>query len=136
MQISYTALSVSLLLFSICADGALADQQRQILNTGCSTDPTGGDGVRHDCNSEPTTITAPDGYVFNQNTVQGGETSGAGDEHSCSLQWSNMVEVIAGSGIVQPRTATTSCHARGPSGHWAGRGWCGCSYSITMTKYR
>ncbi len=115
---------------------ASADQQTQTLSTQCTTDPTGGDGVRHDCNSDPTTITAPDGYVFSQNSVKGGETSGAGDEHSCNLSWSNFVEVIPGSGITQPRTATTSCHARGPSGHWAGRGWCGCTYTITLTKYK
>lgn len=112
-----------------------AEPTVQILTAGCTTDATGGDGVRHGCDSPPTIITAPPGHVFIQNHVEGGETSGAGDEHSCGLIWSNYVEVLPNTGITQPRTATAKAHARGPSGHWAGRGWVSCEYKIRITRY-
>ncbi|MDZ4212292.1 MAG: hypothetical protein U1C59_11335, partial [Methylotenera sp.] len=61
--------------------------------------------------------------------------SGNGDEHSCNLGFSNDVEVVKDTGIMQPRTMTMQAKARGPSGYFTGRGWANCSYSGYITKY-
>jgi len=131
------------LAVSVSASFALADDKARLaagtsqqVTCECTTDATGGDGVRHACDSTPSIINAPPNHVFNQNNVRGGETSGNGDEHGCPLAFSKFVEVIPNTGLTQPTTATTTCHARGPSGHWAGRGWVSCTYVIDLVKYK
>lgn len=113
-----------------------AAQTPQTVTSECTTDATGLDGVRHDCDSQPTIVTAPAGYVFIQNAVSGGETSGNGDEHACRTSWSEYVEVVQGTGITQPRTFSLQSHARSPSGHASGRGWSVCSYALLITQYK
>src|SRR5579871_3394821 len=101
---------------------AHAETHTQTLTASCNTNPTGLDGVRHDCTSSTSTINAADGYAFIQNDVAGGEVSGVGDKHECRLAWDNFVEIIPGSKIKLPRKASLSCYALGPSGRAAGGG--------------
>jgi hypothetical protein len=108
----------------------------QTLSAECTTDATGGDGVRHSCDSASSILTAPAGFVFIQNGLQGGETSGTGDEHECRVAWSNFVEVIPGTGITQPRTFTLQAHAKSPSGYFKGRGWATCTYQLSLAGYQ
>jgi hypothetical protein len=130
-------LATAALLSATCVPSpAWAAPTPQTLSAECTTDATGGDGVRHDCDSQPSTLTAPAGFVFIQNGLTGGETSGNGDEHECRNGWSNFVEVLPGSGITQPRTFSLRAHARSPSGHWSGRGWSVCTYTLTLTQYQ
>ena len=121
-------------LFFIAAHAAEAQGTSQSVSVECTTDATGLDGVRHDCNATPSVIRAPANFVFNQNTAKGGETSGNGDDHVCGLNFSDQIEVIPGTGITQP--ATTTAHARSPSGHASGRGWVNCTYTIELVKYK
>jgi len=111
-------------------------QTPQTIAADCTTDATAGNGVRHGCESNVSKLTAPDGFVFAEKTLTGGETSGAGSEHSCNLSWGDYMEVIPGTGIQQPRTVTLQAKARGPKGHFAGRGWAKCSYTVNLAKYK
>lgn len=126
------------LTLAVCLSfgSSLANAQQMTITAECTTDETGGDGVRHDCNSEPSTGTAPDGFVFNQNQAVVSKTSGTGDEHSCNFGWSDFTEVLPGTGITQPKTFTLSAHARSPSGHWAGRGWAKCTAILGLAEYQ
>ena len=111
-------------------------QSTQEIAAECTTDATGGDGVRHGCDSEVTRINAPAGHVFAEKTLQGGETSGNGSEHECRQGWDEYVEVIPGTKIMQPRVITLQAHARSPKGHFAGRGWAKCKYTVEISKYQ
>lgn len=128
--------SLILIAATVVSVHANAAPTPQKISAECTTDSTGGNGVRHDCDSTPSVVTAPDGFVFIQNGLSGGKTSGAGDEHDCRFSWSNYVEVIPGTGITQPRTFTLQAHARSPSGHWAGRGWVNCEFQLAVTSYK
>ncbi len=131
-----TATAIATLSGPATAQPQPSPPQSQTIAAQCTTDPTGGDGVRHSCESQRTVLNAPDGLVFIQARVEGGEVSGNGSEHGCRFNWDNFVEIIPGSGIVQPRSVWIQAYARGPSGHWAGRGWAGCNYNVYMTRYR
>jgi len=102
----------------------------------CTTKETGGDGVRHDCDSEVTKITAPDNHVFAERTLAGGEVSGNGSEHECRFNWADYIEVIEGTRIMQPRTMSLQAHARSPKGAFSGRGWAKCKFSVELSKYK
>ena len=102
---------------------------------GCTTDPTGIDGVRHSCDlATPYTITAPDGQVIDYNSVKIEETSAAGSEHSYSpnqpgtaqnpgylTSWISIIPHLPD--VKYPKTFQLYVHARGPTGHSSGRGW-------------
>ena len=124
----------------ITAQPALAaSQATQSVAAQCTTDSTGLNGVRHDCDSAPTVITAPAGFVFIKDGpkgLSGGKTSGNGSEHECRYEWSDLVEVVPGTGITQPRTFSLRAHARSPHGHSSGRGWVACQYQLTLTAFQ
>lgn len=130
----YAALAASVTALILANSPATA--QMMNITAECTTDETGGSGVRHDCDSAPSTGSAPDGYVFSQNQALVTKSSGNGDESDCNFGWSDFVEVVPGSGLTQPRTFTLSAHARSPSGHWAGRGWANCSATLRLAKYK
>lgn len=113
-----------------------ASAQQMTITAECTTEDTGGDGVRHDCQSSPSVGTAPEGFVFNQNEILLSKTSGNGDEHRCDFGWGDFKEVIPDTGITQPSTFTLSAFARSPSGHWAGRGWANCTATISLVKFK
>jgi len=86
-----------------------------------STDPTGGDGVRHDKFSEWQTVTAPAHHVIVKDSVHVYEESANGDSHRIELDFSDPVKVFGT--ITQPQTIKARAYALGPSGYWSGRGW-------------
>ena len=97
----------------------------------CTTEGTELSGVRHGCQSEVQSVTAPKGYVLARDTLSGGETGANGSEpNPCRISFSDSVEVIPG--VPQPRTVHLQAHARSPKGHGSGRGWATCVYSIRM----
>jgi hypothetical protein len=73
---------------------------------------------------------APDGFVLSQNSLSGGLISGNGSEQECHVDWSQMTEVLPG--ITQPRRLTLRAHALSPKGHFAGRGWATCKYTVSL----
>lgn len=137
-----TAAAVGVTAMLVLGGGAHADQAVQTITAGCTTDATGWNGVRHACDSAPSVVRAPAGFVFVKDGAMGpkgppgGKESANGSEHSCNFAWSDYVEVIAGTGIMQPQTFTLNAHARSPHGHASGRGWVKCRYDVTMTRYQ
>ncbi|MBY3104509.1 hypothetical protein HFO68_08075 [Rhizobium laguerreae] len=131
-----TKLAATLMVVSpiaILATGATAVETNLTTLTAtaqCTTDATGGDGVRHGCDSEIQTLQAPDSFVLAQNSLVGGLISGNGSEQECHIEWSQQTEILPG--IAQPRRLTLRAHARSPKGHFAGRGWATCKYSVTL----
>jgi len=92
---------ITMCLSSLVVFGATTTQE---IAAECTTEATGPDGTRENCDSAVTRVTAPESHVFSEKTLQGGETSGNGSEHECRLKWENYVEVVSGSEIYQPRT--------------------------------
>lgn len=100
----------------------------------CTTKATGLDGARNACDSEITTLTAPQGYAFVKETLQGGEISGNGSEHECHVNWQDNVAVIPGTQKTLHGVVTLQAHARSPQGHFSGRGWAKCTYIVEISK--
>jgi hypothetical protein len=115
---------------------SVAFSATQEIAAECTTKETGGDGARNGCDSDVTRITAPDNHVFAEKTLAGGEVSGNGSEHECRFNWADYVEVIPDTKIMQPRTMTLQAHALSPKGHFSGRGWAKCKFSVELTKYK
>ncbi len=120
----------SLIFSTIVPISAFADTQEIVAE--CETKPTGGDGVRHNCDSQVSRITVPNGYVLAEKSLKGGFISEAGSSNECRVGWEDYVDIVPG--ITQPRTITLQAHAKGPKGHWAGRGWTKCKYTVEMVK--
>lgn len=98
----------------------------------CTTDETGGSGERHDCDSAPSTFTAPAGAVIiPQSVANPTELSGNGDKHCADCSFANFVESPVMPGVYWPLTITMQAHATSPSGHWSGRGWETARFDIT-----
>lgn len=88
------------------------------ISAQCTTDATGGDGVRAACDSEHQRVTAPAGYALAKETILGGLSSGNGSEQERRIGWTDAVDVLPG--LPQPRTIRLQAHARSPKGHWSG----------------
>jgi hypothetical protein len=120
-----------------CTGNAMAQERGTFdLTAECTTEPTGYDGVRHDCASEPTCFTAPANFAINQQEVSVIETSGAGNKHDCSIiGWGDYVEIVDGTGLKMPRTLCGQASAGSPDGALSGRGWAACHFSGYYVRY-
>ena len=114
--------------------GSAAWAARQEIAATCTTAPTGTEGVRYRCASEPVRIQAPPGHVFLPDSLQGGEVSASGSEHACTLSWEDAVTVDARTGARQPTAMVLKATARGPQEKLAGRGWVNCKYSVEVMR--
>jgi hypothetical protein len=72
-------------LVLLAAATSPASAQQMTITAECTTDATVGDGVRHDCNSDPSTGKAPSGFVFSQNQLLITVSSANGDEQPAHL---------------------------------------------------
>ena len=81
-------------------------------------------------------MTAPEGFVFIKDSIKIGCRSCNGSENRCDVQWADYVEIIPGTGIKLPRTVKTRAYARGPKGHFSGRGWSKYTVVVKYTKYQ
>ena len=106
----------------------------QELSTQCTTKGTGGDGVRHWCDAPPDMLRAPAGHVLVEHSLRGGKVRGNGSVSRCFFDFGDFVEVIPGTGIMQPTSLKIYGHARSPGGRWSGRGWVECRYSVKMVR--
>ncbi|MCF7697028.1 hypothetical protein KPG66_13375 [Mycetohabitans sp. B2] len=120
----------SLIFFAIFPIYAFADTQEIVAE--CKTEGTSFSGARHSCDSQVSRITAPDGYVLSEKTLNGGLIQQNGSENECRVGWEDYVDVIPG--VAQPRTITLQAHARSPKGHGSGRGWSTCKYTVERVK--
>ncbi len=133
-NITLLVLGAACVLF-IGTGKAHADQVPMQLSIECSTPPTQGDGVRHDCKTSETRQAAPENYVIAQNSIKV-VNKGKGSYHDCNPRFEDYVEIIPGSGITQPKTFVIWAKAMGPSGHFAGTGSVQCDVTGFYTKYR
>jgi hypothetical protein len=126
------AATLAALMAVLSQDLAMAEPALQpvSISAQCTTDSTGGDGRRHACDSERQIVTAPAGYVLAKETLSGGLAEGNGSEQECHVGWADQIDVIPG--VPQPRTITLLAHARSPKGHWSGRGWAKCKFTVNM----
>lgn len=123
------------ILFALVGSVSAQTPEPQTITAECTTKETAGNGKRHACDSAWAELRAPEGFVFAERSLRGGEWSGAGSEHNCLLRWDDWVEVIPGSGIEQPRVLRLASHARSPKGPFSGRGWSKCKYTVSLSKY-
>ncbi len=136
VQFGQTIFIVSLMSASFFPAQVLAQEVIEFdYRAECTTEATGGDGVRHSCRSEWSTHTVPSGYVYIENKLEKGTTSDAGSENYCEHEFSDLVEVVSGTGITQPRTLKVRAVARSPKGHFTGRGWSKCYFRGVYVKY-
>lgn len=114
----------------------VAEELEIMLTAECTTKETGVDGVRHSCDSDWQFQTVPDGYVIVEKSLNRVCTSCNGSENNCDAVFDDMIEVIPGTGILQPRTLKVRARARGPKGHAKGRGWSKCKFTAKYVKYK
>lgn len=101
-----------------------------------TTKETGVDGSRHYAESGWDSNTAPENHCINRDTVTVRWESCHGSENNYDLVYDNFVEIIPGTGLKAPRTIKVRTSARGPSGHFAGRGWSKIQVREEYVKYR
>lgn len=109
------------------------------LSAECTTDGTKWDGSRNDCkSSKPSCYDAPAGFVIVEKSVSPVCTSCNGSQNSCDISFSNQVEVVAGTGITQPRQVCLTATATSPGGmaNANARGWSKCVASAKLTSYK
>lgn len=106
------------------------------LTCECTTKETGGDGVRHSCESNWDRNTAPENHVINKEKVNVEWLSQAGSENSYDMSWDDWVEIVPGTGLEFPRTVNVRVRARGPKGRFSGRGWSKIKVTGDYVKYK
>ncbi len=104
------------------------------LTPECTTKATGLDGVRHNCTSEWSTVTAPENHVINRDSVKATWLSDNGSENRHDIKYDDWVTVIAD--LTFPQTMSVRVYALGPKGHGGGRGWSRVRITGTFTKYK
>jgi hypothetical protein len=102
----------------------------------CMTKETGGDGIRHDSWSEWEKVTAPENHVINNNPqkLHYEWLSAYGSENYHEEIFEDWVDVVPG--LQFPRTFKFRVYARGPKGHFSGRGWSKLKISGEFAKYK
>jgi hypothetical protein len=106
------------------------------LRAECTTKETGWDGVRHSCQSGWDSVQAPENHVINRDTVTVTWESDAGSENDYDIVYDDWVEIIDGTGLKFPRTIRLRVSARGPKGHFGGRGWSKVRVNGNFVKYK
>lgn len=101
-----------------------------------TTRSTGGDGVRDSAWSGWDQNTAPADHVINRDTVKVEWLSQAGSENSFDLVYEDWAEIVPGTGLMFPRTIRVRTYARGPKGHFSGRGWSKIKVTGDYVKFR
>lgn len=107
----------------------------QVVHAECTTRATEWDGRRHGCASKVSVLKAPSGFVFAEKKFTANKTSKNGSEHSCKYSFEKYVEVIEGTGIMQPTEIKVRGKARSPKGSSSGRGWVNCTFTAPLTAY-
>lgn len=93
----------------------------------CTTKSTGGDGARHSCSSNWSTHSLPSSFVYDKDSLRTSYSSRNGSQNKCEYRWKDYVNVYRN--IEQPQTLEIRARARGPKGHFSGRGWSHCVYT-------
>jgi hypothetical protein len=100
----------------------------------CKTKETGLDGVRHDCWSNWSKVTAPENHVIDKNRLGYAWQSAYGSSNYHEEVWEDWVDVVPG--LQFPRTYRFRVYARGPSGYLSGRGWSELKVTGEFVKYK
>lgn len=104
----------------------------------CTTVGTTWDGARSVCDSEWSTMTVPEGFVFIESSYTVTVVSENGSDSQAHHEWADYVEIVPGTGITAPRTLRVRVHARSPGGSFqpGRRGWMKIRATAKYTKYR
>jgi len=133
MKMLLAAVPVLLLAGTVSADektvtGSLASE--------VTTKGTNLNGTRESADSEWSKVTVPEGFVIVEKKTKVHELSAAGSEHDCEVKYEDYVEVIAGTGITQPRTILVKTHARSPKNEHGARGWMKVKVEYEAVRYK
>jgi hypothetical protein len=118
----------------LTASAGAANAESISTSAECATTATGNNGLSQSCNSAPSIIRAPNGYVFNQQTSLVTQSGAAGGVHHCRFGWSDTVEVVPGTGLTAPRAFSLTAHAESPTGHGSPVGWANCTAMLALAR--
>jgi hypothetical protein len=114
----------------------LGDSQTQTLHTQVTTEGTTVGLARKSATSDWTTVNAPEGYVFIKDNTETVLKSHNGSDNRVDIEYKNNVEIVVGTGIVQPRTICIRSHARSPQNKPGARGWTIADVVVTQVKFK
>ena len=97
-------------------------------------DQTGASGERNAGSSAWSEVEAPDEHVINKDKVILSWTTDC-EEGKYDVMWENLVEIIPGSGIQQPRKLRIRVHGYSKSGRYSGGAWADLKASGDFVKY-
>jgi hypothetical protein len=138
MKRTSAAMLSAALLFQVAVPAQAEEPVEISIAAECTTEGTKWDGSRSDCDSEWSTFTVPDGYVFAQTSYNESILSENGSQSQSFHEWADYVEIIPGTGISSPRTLRVRVHARSPSGKFqpGRRGWMKIKATAKYARYR
>ncbi|RWB36654.1 MAG: hypothetical protein EOQ42_31445 [Mesorhizobium sp.] len=133
-----TALLGASVIFSLNL-GSSAGEPKSVtgkvtLKANCTSGATGGDGRRKSCYSPWQEYKTPGDFVIAERSKAIRMTSANGSANDCNNHFDGYVEVIPGTGIMQPTIFRLQAHARSPRGHWSGRGWTYCEADFVQVE--
>ncbi|MHC1790271.1 hypothetical protein [Solidesulfovibrio sp.] len=106
----------------------------------CTTKGTNLDQSRESCRSDWTVVTLPDNFVFEEKTFREGIYSASGSDNDVLRQFTDFIEIIAGTGLLFPRTVKVACRATSPESRFGenigSRGWTKAHPTVEYFAYR
>src|SRR5262245_14878706 len=99
---------------------AIGDQQTGQIASEVTTGTSSADGSRDSADSAWTVFTVPSNCVIIKDKTSVAVQSEAGSEHSYDVEYDDYIEVVPGTGIMQPRTIKAKTHARSSTGPFGG----------------
>lgn len=106
----------------------------------CTTKGTNVDQSRESCRSDWSIVTLPSDFVFEEKTFRDGIYSANGSDNDVLKEFTDYVEIIAGTGLLFPRTIKVACRARSPESRWGenigSRGWTKAHPTIEYFTYK
>jgi len=101
------------------------------------TGPTGGDDVQDSAWSGWASFTAPHEHLIDDTTVKVEWQGRAGSENRYEIAFDEHLAIVPGvPGLIFPRIIKVRTYARGPKGHFAGRGWSKIKVTGDYMRYR
>jgi hypothetical protein len=123
------------LLGSLSITALAAPESLQLLHAQCTTAGTSPGGAGQNC-ADTECASAPEGYVIIRDAYQVTENSNNGGWHG--IAFSDLVELIPGSGITGPRKVCISVGANSEGGllHAGPRGWIDVTGQGSISRYK
>jgi hypothetical protein len=122
------------LLAKLSMPATAAPEQLQPLHVHCTTEGTSSDGSGKHC-ADQGCMSAPDGYVIIRDAYKVSDNSNNGGWYG--INFSDLVEVIKGTGITQPTKVCINVGANSEAGmtHIGQRGWMDVTGLGSISRY-